>query len=216
MGDQVFGFGDIAKVMALGAMPWLNYLKPLRWHLRSSDFNPAPIFNAVATIAAAVLSFLYYSTKDPIELPVPRVIWLLPLFLVPALIYFVLFLSYKERVARGKLKWPLYVAFPIYVALFCSLAFIAGNLEVRRTYKIVWGTVLCEKKGIAGAKVDFSADSRPIASTLTELDGSFKVAVPRSAEVDELLVNKSGFEQYLAEIQGELKADHPPIELKRE
>lgn len=203
MVEQVFGFGDIAKVLVLGAMPWLNYLKPLRWHLKASDFNPVPIFNAVATICAAVLSFIYYDSPDPAELFVPPLLGLLPLFIIPAAVYFSLFLVYRESVAKGARKWPFLVAFVVYVTLFCSLAVIAGNLEIRRTFKVVWGEVTdMEGKGVAGASVDFAADGEPVVTDVTTVDGSFKVAVNRDARVDELLVNKEGFQEFHVQISG--------------
>lgn len=212
-----FDFRDTVKILGLGAMPWLNYLKPLRWHLRVANFNPVPVFNAVATICAALLSYLYYESENPLELWVPPVWWLLPLFIVPAAVYFTLFLAYRESVQKGIRKWPLLVAFLVYIGLFCSLAVVAGNLEIRRVFWIVRGQVINAegKAGIEGARVDLVGEGEPVTYDTTNADGSFLLAVDRSAKLDEFLVNKTGFKEHSEKIRKRPKASYP-VELERE
>ena len=199
--------GDIAKVLALGIMPWLNYLKPLRWHLKSSSFNPVPIFNSIATICAALVSaHFYYGSPDPEEVFFPLFRVLLPLFILFALVYFALFLAYKDSVAQGTRKWPLAVAFMVYILLFLSFAFIAVNLEVRRKYRIVSGEVFdSEGKGVGDAEVSLYLLDDPVRGCSTEIDGSFFVAVEKSREIDRIKVDKAGFKPYMEILTETLK-----------
>ncbi len=199
--------GDIAKVLALGAMPWLNYLKPLRWHLKSSSFNPVPIFNAVATICAALVSaYFYYGSPDPEEMFFPLFRVLLPLFIFSALAYFGLFLAYRDSVAAGARKWPLAVAFTVYILLFLSFAFISVNLEIRRKYHIVSGQVVDRQgKGISDAEVAIYLLDDSVGGCSTKGDGSFFVAVEKEKEIDRIKVNKDGFKPYLEILTETLK-----------
>lgn len=195
--DQI---GSIARILALGVLPWLNYLKPLRWHLRASNFNPVPIFNAIATLCAALVSvYFYYGSPDPEEVFLPLFKLLLPLFIVCALAYFGLFLAYKVSVSTGRRRWPLGVAFAVYILMFLCFAFINVNLEIRKEYRIVQGHIFDgrTKAGVSGAEIALYLLDDAVKACTSDSDGSYFIAVPKKVEVDRIKVEKEGFEPYM-------------------
>ncbi|MDP2323038.1 MAG: hypothetical protein Q8N51_03305, partial [Gammaproteobacteria bacterium] len=112
---MAYDWSTIAIAFAAGGFPWISQLKQLPIHFALPDLDLSGIFNFFASLfAVAVYAFCVYS--HPLQVfALPRWYWLVGASFGLTVIYFSVFVYWRDGVKTGSPRWPVIVNFIVYV-----------------------------------------------------------------------------------------------------
>lgn len=190
----------IAIAFAAGGFPWISQFKQLPVHFALPDLDLSAIFNFFASLfAVAVYAFCIYA--HPLQvIALPRWHWLVSAAFILTVIYFLVFLYWRDGVKAGSTRWPVIVNFIVYVLIFVTLTAGFGVLKLLDPYLLIEGVVVNNANAMVGnAEVEITNQQDYSVTAVTGDDGHFVLLLDktRAGQVTQASVSKDGIQRQI-------------------
>jgi hypothetical protein len=191
------------EALAAGGFPWLSQLRALNIHFAPQGVDVKGILNFFASLFA-VAAYGYCTYASPHQLLFLPPWWLfVAMAFVMSFAYFSLFLYARGRVNAGSARWPILVAFPLYVLLFSSVTLGFGLLKLYENNLVVTGRVTdsADDHPVPLVTVAITDTARFHATAETDAHGRFLLVVPKDVAKGTLRVSAGGQPDYFPELK---------------
>lgn len=166
---------DLIKLFGVGAFPWISELRNLDIHFNQPNIKTSSIFNFFASLFAMGI-FVYSFYTNPYQLiQLPNWIYFLIGACILTILYFTLYIFYKDEVKNGSKKWIVIIQFAVYILIFCSLTTSFSLLKVFKDYVVINGKVINSRNIVTKADFTISFNDGRQMTFKSNDDGKFIV-----------------------------------------